>query len=168
MEITNKELLTEKLTSFERRELYSILDEAVRDLSEKNEGNEEFSSFITVELLNFKISVDIEVTETFDDETEEFDIKVLVNIIDIEEFNLADLCSSKGLNFEQSKVSNSIYINTQGGQIRISDHRMPSQPALMDDGSRNFDIEVDPNESFAKNIVLNNVFEIYDYIQDNL
>ena len=167
MEIKNKELLTEKLTNFERKELYIILDEVVQELFEKNEGNEEFSDFATVELLNFKIDVDIEVAEVFDEEEEEFDTKVVVNIMSVEEFNLAELCSSKDLDFEQSRISNSVYVNTQDGQIRVSDHKMPVRPTENADGSVNYEMSIDPNAEFLKNIVVKNVFEIYEYINNN-
>lgn len=169
MEIKNKELLTEKLTNFERKEFYNILAEEVEELMLKNEGNEEYSGFATIEVLNNKIDVDVdvEVSDIFNEDLEEFEVNISVTIMSIETFDIAELCSKKGLTFEQSRISNSVYITTQDGQIRVSDHQMPVRPTENADGSVNYEMSIDPNAEFLKNIVVKNVFEIYEYINNN-
>lgn len=167
MEILNKDVLKADLSSHERFEFYKELETAIEEIQLKNDGNEEYSDFATIELLAHKIDVDVEVTDIFNEELEDYELNISVTIMSIETFDIAKLCTKKGLTFEQSKVSNSVYINTQDGQIRVSDHKMPVRPTENTDGSVNYEMSIDPNTEFHKNIVLKNVFEIYDYINTN-
>lgn len=167
MEILNKDVLKAKLNYHERFEFYRELEVAIEDIQLKNEGSEEYSDFATIEVLNNKIYVDVEISDIFNEDLEEFELNISVTIMSIETFDIAELCAKKELTFEQSRISNSVYITTQDGQIRVSDHKMPVRPTENADGSVNYEMSIDPNAEFYKNIVVKNVFEIYEYINNN-
>ena len=79
------------------------------------------------------------------DDDVEADLLDNVEILKIEKYDIVKLLTSKGIDFEQSSISESIYFTYNGETYRVSTHK---RPAYMDVGGVWHQWEDDSNTKF--------------------
>ena len=89
----------------------------------------------------------------------ETDLLENVEILKIEKYDIVKLLTSKGIDFEQSTISESVYFTFNGENYRVSTHK---RPAYMDDSGIWHDWEDDCNMNF---ILCENEIEMYKEIE---
>jgi len=67
--------------------------------------------------------IDFELYERFDEDDE---LYTHIIITDVEDFNPTKLLDKHNIKYSKSKQSNSFYININGTEHRVSDHKRPS------------------------------------------
>lgn len=82
-----------------------------------------------------------------------------VEILKIEKYDIVKLLTSKGIDFEQSTMSESVYFTFNGKNYRVSTHK---RPAYMDAGGVWHDWKDDGNMKF---ILCENEIEMYREIE---
>jgi hypothetical protein len=70
---------------------------------------------------------------SYDKETDDVEVDPLdyVEILNIEKYDVVELLTSNGIEFEQSTISESVYFEFNGKSYRVSTHK---RPAFMDSG----------------------------------
>jgi hypothetical protein len=98
---------------------------------------------------------------SYDKETDDLEADPLdyVEILKIEKYDIVKLLTSKGIDFEQSTISESVYFTFNGENYRVSTHK---RPAYMDDGGVWHEWEDDCNMKF---ILCENEIEMYKEIE---
>ena len=152
----NKELLKETLikagmSAYERKLTYEEIYKTIYD--KEYSFVEEIIIFDYVLLISYDKDVDNDVEE---EETDPLDY---VEILKIAKYDVVKLLTSKGIDFEQSTISESVYFTFNGENYRVSTHK---RPAYMDDGGVWHEWEDDCNMKF---ILCENEIEMYKEIE---
>ena len=82
-----------------------------------------------------------------------------VEILKIEKYDIVELLTSKGIDFEQSTISESVYFKFNGNSYRVSTHK---RPAYMDAGGVWHQWDEDSN---VESILCKNEIEMYKEIE---
>jgi hypothetical protein len=150
----NKELLKETLikagmSAYERKLTYEEMYETIyaKDYS----FVEEIIIFDYVILFSYDVDGDAE--------EEEADPLDYVEILKIEKYDVAELLTSNGIDFEQSTISESVYFTFNGNSYRVSTHK---RPAYMDAGGVWHQWDED---SDVESILCKNEIEMYKEIE---
>jgi hypothetical protein len=112
---------------------------------------EEIIIFDYVILFSYDVDGDVE-----EEETDPLDY---VEILKIEKYDIVKLLTSKGIDFEQSTISESVYFTFNGENYRVSTHK---RPAYMDASGIWHEWEDDCNMKF---ILCENEIEMYKEIE---
>ena len=98
---------------------------------------------------------------SYDKETDDLEADPLENveILKIEKYDIVELLTSNGIEFEQSTISESIYFTFNGETYRVSTHK---RPAYMDASGIWHEWEDDCNMKF---ILCENEIEMYKEIE---
>lgn len=151
----NKALLKQQLieagmSAYERKLTY---EEMYKTIYEKDYSFvEEIIIFDWAMLFSYDKVVD-------DAEEEETDPLDYVEILKIEKYDVAELLTSNGIEFEQSTISESVYFTFNGENYRVSTHK---RPAYMDAGGVWHRWE---DYSGEKSILCENEIEMYKEIE---
>ena len=120
----NKELLKQQLidagmSAYERKLTYEEMYEIIfaKDYS------------FVEEIIIFDWAILFSYDKVVDDVEEDTDPLENVEILKIEKYDVAELLTSKGIDFEQSTISESVYFMFNGISYRVSTHK---RPAYMD------------------------------------
>ena len=124
-------MLKHNLSSYERYNIYHSMDE-----DSVNKSLEE-GDYSTIEVDGLEIEYQAHTKETDDGI----------------EYDNEDLLKEKGIEFQESWQSNSLYFTYKGKSYRISDHKRPMQEYY------------DPNEEQDFNIVEKNISERYEKLK---
>lgn len=149
----NKELLKENLvkagmSSYERKLTYEEMYKTIYD--KEYSFVEEIIIFDYVILFGYDKEVDDDV---------EADPLDYVEIYSIEKYDVVELLTSNGIEFEQSTISESVYFTFNGETYRVSTHK---RPAYMDTSGIWHEWEDDGNMKF---ILCENEIEMYKEIE---
>ncbi len=150
----NKELLKENLikagmSAYERKLTYEEMYKTIYD--------KEYS--FVEEIIIFDYVILFSYDKEVDDMEEDTDPLDYVEILKIEKYDIVKLLTSKGIDFEQSTISESVYFTFNGENYRVSTHK---RPAYMDDGGVWHEWEDDCNMKF---ILCENEIEMYKEIE---
>lgn len=140
----NKSLLEkEGFDSSARKFIYRSIDDYFDENPVFDNGTKE----VSIDISGYEVDV-----KGFYDENGEFqyEIKSATNY----KKDMLDLLKSKGIKYDLSNVSNSIYFTYKGETYRISDHNRPMQ-----------DDFYDPTQQINHNIVVKNNKERYDKLE---
>jgi len=150
----NKELLKETLikagmSAYERKLTYEEMYKTIYD--KEYSFVEEIIIFDWVILFSYDKEVDVDL--------EEEDPLDYVEILKIEKYDVAELLTSNGIDFEQSTISESVYFTFNGETYRVSTHR---RPAYMDASGIWHEWDEDSDMKF---ILCENEIEMYKEIE---
>ncbi len=152
----NKALLKQQLieagmSSYERKLTYEEMYKIIYD--KDYSFVEEIIIFDWVILFSYDKDVDGDVEE---EETDPLDY---VEILKIEKYDVVELLTSNGIEFEQSTISESVYFTFNGNSYRVSTHK---RPAYMDAGGVWHQWDEDSN---VESILCKNEIEMYKEIE---
>ena len=151
----NKALLKQQLieagmSAYERKLTY---EEMYKTIYEKD------YSFVE-EIIIFDWAILFSYDKVVDDvEEEETDPLDYVEILKIEKYDVAELLTSNGIDFEQSTISESVYFTFNGENYRVSTHK---RPAYMDASGIWHEWDEDSDMKF---ILCKNEIEMYKEIE---
>ena len=150
----NKELLKEQLievgmSAYERKLTY---EEMYKTIYAKD------YSFVE-EIIIFDYVIQFAYDKIEVDDEEEVDPLDFVEIYKIEKYDIVELLTSNGIEFEQSSISESVYFTFNGISYRVSTHK---RPAYMDASGIWHDWDEDSNVKF---IHCENEIEMYKEIE---
>ena len=150
----NKELLKQQLidagmSAYERKLTYEEMYKTIYD--KEYSFVEEIIIFDYVILFSYDVEGDVE-----EEETDPLDY---VEILKIEKYDVVELLTSNGIDFEQSSISESVYFTFNGISYRVSTHK---RPAYMDAGGVWHEWEDDCDMKF---ILCENEIEMYKEIE---
>ena len=150
----NKELLKEQLikagmSSYERKLTYEEMYKFIYDKD---------YSFVE-EIIIFDWAILFSYDKEVDDMEEDTDPLDYVEILKIEKYDVAELLTSNGIEFEQSTISESVYFTFNGNSYRVSTHK---RPAYMDAGGVWHEWDEDSN---VESILCKNEIEMYKEIE---
>ena len=136
-------MLKHNLSSYERYNIYHSIDE-----DSVNKSLEE-GDYSTIEVDGLEIEYQAHTKET--DDGIEYDNEI-ISITNYQK-KMKDLLKEKGIEFQESWQSNSLYFTYKGKSYRISDHKRPMQEYY------------DPNEEQDFNIVEKNISDRYEKLK---
>ena len=150
----NKELLKQQLidagmSAYERKLTYEEMYKTIYD--KEYSFVEEIIIFDWVILFSYDKEVDVDL--------EEEDPLDYVEILKIDKYDIVELLTSKGIDFEQSTISESVYFKFNGNSYRVSTHK---RPAYMDAGGVWHQWDEDSN---VESILCKNEIEMYKEIE---
>ena len=150
----NKELLKEQLieagmSAYERKLTY---EEMYKTIYEKD------YSFVE-EIIIFDWAILFSYDKEVDDMEEDIDPLENVEILKIEKYDIVELLTSNGIEFEQSTISESVYFTFNGNSYRVSTHK---RPAYMDTSGIWHEWDEDSDMKF---ILCKNEIEMYKEIE---
>ena len=150
----NKELLKQQLidagmSAYERKLTYEEMYETIftKDYS------------FVEEIIIFDWSILFSYDKEVDDMEEDTDPLDYVEILKIEKYDVAELLTSNGIEFEQSTISESVYFKINDISYRVSTHK---RPAYMDAGGVWHQWDEDSN---VESILCENEIEMYKEIE---
>jgi len=151
----NKELLKQQLieagmSAYERKLTYEEMYKTIYD--KEYSFVEEIIIFDWVILFSYDKEVE-------DDDDVDADPLDNVEILKIEKYDIVKLLTSKGIDFEQSTISESVYFTFNGETYRVSTHK---RPAYMDVGGVWHEWSEDSDMKF---ILCENEIEMYKEIE---
>lgn len=150
----NKELLKQQLidagmSAYERKLTYEEMYKIIYDKD---------YSFVE-EIIIFDWAILFSYDKEVDDMEEDIDPLDYVEILKIEKYDVAELLTSNGIEFEQSTISESVYFTFNGNSYRVSTHK---RPAYMDAGGVWHQWDED---SDVESILCKNEIEMYKEIE---
>ena len=150
----NKESLKEQLikagmSAYERKLTYEEMYKIIYDKD---------YSFVE-EIIIFDWAILFSYDKEVDDMEEDTDPLDYVEILKIEKYDVAELLTSNGIDFEQSTISESVYFTFNGNSYRVSTHK---RPAYMDVGGVWHQWDED---SDVESILCRNEIEMYKEIE---
>ena len=150
----NKELLKQQLidagmSSYERKLTYEEMYKIIYDKD---------YSFVE-EIIIFDWAILFSYDKEVDDMEEDTDPLDYVEILKIEKYDVAELLTSNGIDFEQSTSSESVYFEFNNKSYRVSTHK---RPAYMDVGGVWHQWDEDSN---VESILCKNEIEMYKEIE---
>ena len=150
----NKKSLKEQLieagmSAYERKLTYEEMYKTIYDKD---------YSFVE-EIIIFDYVILFSYDKEVDDMEEDTDPLENVEILKIEKYDIVELLTSNGIEFEQSTISESVYFTFNGENYRVSTHK---RPAYMDAGGVWHDWEEDSDMKF---ILCENEIEMYKEIE---
>lgn len=141
--------------------MQKLVEEAVYEYIEYNlehfeyDGYETEKHFASVIVFNYIVSFEYTKEYVYDEEYEEYEIIENVEIGSIKEYDIDQLLKSLNVPYEQSKASESIYLNN--GNTRLSTHKRPGYELH---GSYE-------THHYEEEIIFDNEVEMYLWIRDN-
>ena len=150
----NKELLKQQLidagmSAYERKLTYEEMYKFIYDKD---------YSFVE-EIIIFDWAILFSYDKEVDDMEEDTDPLDCVEILKIEKYDVVELLTSNGIEFEQSTISESVYFTFNGNSYRVSTHK---RPAYMDAGGVWHQWDEDSN---VESILCKNEIEMYKEIE---
>ena len=150
----NKELLKQQLidagmSAYERKLTYEEMHKIIYDKD---------YSFVE-EIIIFDWAILFSYDKEVDDMEEDIDPLDYVEILKIEKYDVAELLTSNGIEFEQSTISESVYFTFNGNSYRVSTHK---RPAYMDASGIWHEWDEDGN---VESILCKNEIEMYKEIE---
>ena len=100
-----------------------IVKDEIYDDIEANYYPEETDAYEATVLINF-LEIDYVVYEQFDDEGEYQD--TFVEITNFTDYDPEEMLKENGIEYSRSEQSNSFYIQINGEEHRVSDHKRPA------------------------------------------
>ena len=112
----------ENLNQFEGFMKEIVKDEISKDI-EANYFPEEKEAYDGTVQIDF-LEIDYTVREQFDEEEEEYD--TVVEITNVTDYDPQKMLNENGIEYSKSEQSNSFYIQINGEEHRVSDHKRPA------------------------------------------
>ena len=118
----------ESLASYERYMIYQTIDDYIDNYYvEDVYGEVESEGYYTINdillFTNLEIHFELKITGEYNDYDETLDLIYNVEIKEVIKYDLEQLLKDNNINYEVSKVSESIYL--KNGAIRLSCHKRP-------------------------------------------
>lgn len=120
-ELLKEQLIEAGMSAYERKLTYEEMYKTIY--------NKDYSFVEEIIIFDWVIQFGYDKIEV--DNEEEVDPLDYVEILKIEKYDIVELLTSNGIDFEQSTLSESVYFNFNGISYRVSTHK---RPAYMDAG----------------------------------